>query len=138
MRKFLYISCGWVFVGLAALGVVLPVLPTTPFLLVAAACFAKSSPTLYQWLLRNRVFGPLIKHWQETRTVPKKAKRIAFVTIFLAASWSIYIVPIWYVKLLVILLLIYPVVFLYRVKTTESLEEKPSEQLRPEGLVNND
>lgn len=123
--RLFYLLSGWLFVGLAVAGIVLPVLPTTPFLLVAATCFAKSSPRLYQWLLRNKVFGPLIKHWQETRTIPKKAKRIALVTIFLAASWSMYVIPLWYIKLLVVALLIFPVIFITRIKETESLPKTP-------------
>jgi uncharacterized membrane protein YbaN (DUF454 family) len=66
-------------VGLAAVGVVVPGLPTTPLLLLAAACFARSSPRLHARLLANPVFGPLIREWQETRTVPVRAKVIAIV-----------------------------------------------------------
>ena len=105
---------GLCFVGLAILGVVLPILPTTPFLLVAAACFAKSSPTLQKKLLANKVFGPLINDWQQHRTIPKRAKRIALLTIILSVSWSAYMLQNLLMTGLVILLVIGPFVFLWR------------------------
>lgn len=128
LQRIFFTTCGLIFVGLAALGAVLPVLPTTPFLLVAAACFAKSSPRLYQWLVTNRVFGPLIVNWQQTRTIPKKAKRIALISIALAASYSIYVVPSVSLKVLVVALLIFPVIFLIRLPETESLMSSNTEK----------
>lgn len=121
LQRILFTTCGLLFVGLAALGAVLPVLPTTPFLLVAAACFAKSSPRLHQWLINNKVFGPLIVNWQQTRTIPRRAKRIALASIAIAASYSIYVVPSLALKCLVVGLLVFPVIFLIRLPETESL-----------------
>ena len=83
------LGTGWVFVGLAALGVVLPLLPTTPFLLVAAACFARSSPRFYDWLLQNRVFGPLIRNWRESRSIPLHVKAVSIVMIALVGGGSV-------------------------------------------------
>lgn len=74
---------GFLFVGLAALGVVLPLLPTTPFLLLAAACFARSSARFYRALLGNRIFGPLIRDWREHGAIPRRAKILA-ITVMLA------------------------------------------------------
>ncbi len=91
------LSTGFVFVGLAALGVVLPVLPTTPFLLVAAACFARSSPRFYEWLLSNRVFGPLIRDWREYGCIPLRAKLLAVVLIAAVGGSSAvwFVQPVW-------------------------------------------
>lgn len=114
-------TIGLVFVALAALGVVLPVLPTTPFLLVAAACFAKSSPWLHEKLLANKVFGVLIRDWQQYRSIPKRGKVIALVTMVLAGSWSCYLLTNLYLKVLVIGLMILPFIFVYRLPTTESI-----------------
>jgi len=105
---------GLFFVGLAALGAVLPLLPTTPFLLVAAACFAKSSPRLHKMLLENRVFGPLIYHWQESRSIPKRGKVVALISMVLAASRSVYMMDNMWLKLLVIALIAGPFIFIYR------------------------
>ena len=83
---------GFSCVGLAALGVVLPLLPTTPFLLVAAACFARSSPRFYRALLGNRVFGPLIRDWREHHAVPLHAKIMAITAIALVLGSSVVFV----------------------------------------------
>lgn len=119
--RFVLKVVGLVFVALAALGVVLPVLPTTPFLLVAAGCFAKSSPWLYEKLLANKFFGVLIRDWQQYRSIPKRGKVIALVTMVLACSWSCYLLTNLYLKVLVIGLMILPFIFVYRLPTTESI-----------------
>ena len=73
----LWLALGGLFLGLGLLGVVLPVLPTTPFLLLAAGCFARSSPRLHGWLLGHPVFGPPIRNWEENGAISRKAKRLA-------------------------------------------------------------
>lgn len=105
---------GIFFVGLAILGVFLPILPTTPFLLVAAACFAKSSPVLQQKLLANKTFGPLIHDWQESRSISLKAKRTALVTMILSVCLSSYMLKNAALIVLVIGLMIGPFIFVAR------------------------
>jgi len=78
---------GLVFVGLGAVGVVLPVLPTTPFLLIAAWCFTRSSPTLARWLHDNRWFGPVLRDWDRFGVVPLRAKLLATAMITLSWAW---------------------------------------------------
>jgi len=80
---------GWLSVGLAILGVPLPILPTTPFLILAAACFVRSSPTAHARLVAHPRFGPLIAQWQTRRTIPVWAKRRALILIFVTFSFSI-------------------------------------------------
>ncbi len=75
--RALWLALGGLFLGLGLLGVVLPVLPTTPFLLLAAGCFAKSSPRLHGWLLGHPVFGPPIRNWEENGAISRGAKRLA-------------------------------------------------------------
>lgn len=75
------LAAGFMFVGLATLGVVLPLLPATPFLILAAACFARSSHRFYRVLLGNRIFGPLIRDWREHRAIPWRAKLLAIAMI---------------------------------------------------------
>ena len=95
--RWLLLLAGFLFVGLAALGVILPLLPTTPFVLVAAACFARSSPRFYNWLLANRVFGPLIADWRTHGSIPRRAKITAVVLIVVVGGSSIWFVvdPVW-------------------------------------------
>lgn len=73
----LWLAAGGLFLGLGLLGVVLPVLPTTPFMLLAAGCFAKSSPRLHGWLVNHPTFGPPIRNWEENGAISRRAKRLA-------------------------------------------------------------
>jgi uncharacterized membrane protein YbaN (DUF454 family) len=88
---------GWVFVLLGVAGALLPVLPTTPFILLAAACFARSSERFYAWLLDNRVFGPLIRDWRAHRAMPRHAKRVAIaaIVVFLGSSAVFFVENPW-------------------------------------------
>ena len=105
---------GILFVGLAILGVILPILPTTPFLLVAAACFAKSSPRMQRRLLANKTFGPMIHDWQRYRSIPRKAKRIALLTMILSVCWSAFMLQSVLLTTLVVVLIIGPFIFVAR------------------------
>ena len=118
-KKLLLKVTGLFFVGLAILGVVLPILPTTPFLLVAAACFAKSSPRLQKKLLANKTFGPLIHEWQQYRSIPRKAKRIALLTIILSVAWSAYLLKNIMLTMLVFVLVLGPFIFLWRLPVSK-------------------
>lgn len=70
----LLVSAGVLALCLAVLGVLLPGLPTTPFVLLAAACFAKASPRLHRWLLNQRYLGPMVRDWEAHRSLPVRIK----------------------------------------------------------------
>lgn len=72
-----YMIIGCLMVAIGAIGVVLPLLPTTPFLLIAAGCFARSSPRLEAWLLSHRRFGPLLAAWRERGAIPRSGKLLS-------------------------------------------------------------
>lgn len=111
---------GIFFVALAAIGAVLPLLPTTPFLLVAAGCFAKSSPKMHAMLLQNKVFGPLIYHWQETRSIPKRAKTVALISMVAAVCWSCYMVDHNMIRVVVVALVAGPFIFIFRLPLSKN------------------
>jgi uncharacterized protein len=95
-----FAALGIVFLLLGLFGLFLPVLPTTPFLLLAAACFARSSRRIFNWLLNHPRFGPLIREWREYRAMPYRAKGTALVLIALSFTISItFFVPGWLAKL---------------------------------------
>ena len=83
--RLLWFALAVVSLALGAVGVVLPVLPTTPFLLLAAFAAARSSTRLHGWLLEHRVFGPLIHDWQANGTVSRRAKIVASATMAASA-----------------------------------------------------
>jgi uncharacterized membrane protein YbaN (DUF454 family) len=119
MHKPLLITLGFLFVGLAVVGIFLPVLPTTPLLLLALACFAKSSEKLHNWLLTHKTFGPLIRQWHETRSMPRRAKVYALISIVIAGGISFFSVDTLMLQLLLIAVLLIPVVIILRIKTAE-------------------
>jgi uncharacterized protein len=88
LRRPLYLLLGAGFVGLAVLGAFLPVLPTTPFLLLASFFFLRSYPTLNDRLLRSRLFGPFLRDWQQHRAVRPRVKVVAIVCILAAVGVS--------------------------------------------------
>jgi len=87
--RILLISLGIFFIGLATFGIFIPVLPTTPFLLLSATLFARSSDRFYGWLIGNRFFGKYIKDYREGRGVPIKVKMGAIVILWVTISLSI-------------------------------------------------
>jgi len=86
--KYLWLLLGFITLGLAILGVFLPLLPTVPFLLLAAFFFARSSETLHTWLLNHDIFGQMIQDWHERGAINKKAKYLATLSILLVLSIS--------------------------------------------------
>jgi len=81
ISRLLYGGLGLLALGLAILGAFLPLLPTTPFLLVAAFGFARSSDTLHRWLLSHKRFGPMIRDWQEHGAISRRTKQISVATM---------------------------------------------------------
>lgn len=86
--RALFLALGLLFLALAILGVFLPLLPTTPFLLLAAACFARSSERLHGWMLRHSRFGPLLRDWAAHGAIRPSTKRTATVAILLSIALS--------------------------------------------------
>lgn len=86
-RRLVYRAVGWTAVALAAAGAVLPLLPTTVFLLVALWAFARGSPEWADWLRANRRFGPYIRDWEERGAIPARAKALAVVMMAASLAW---------------------------------------------------
>jgi len=101
------IIAGSFFLGLGILGIFLPLLPTTPFFLLATACYARSSERFYNWLLNNKWFGNYIKNYREGKGVPSKIKvlSISFLWITIGSS-VVFIVHIFLARIILILIAI--------------------------------
>ncbi|MCG6122991.1 MAG: YbaN family protein [Microvirga sp.] len=96
MMRLVWQGIAWTSLMLGALGVVLPLLPTTPFLLLSAWCFARSSPRFHDWLIHHPRFGPSIEAWRDQGAISRRAKGLALLSI--AASLAIAVaagVPAW-------------------------------------------
>jgi uncharacterized protein len=77
MARPVFLLLGFLFTGAGVVGAFLPLMPTTIFLILAAACFARSSPRLEAWILQHRRFGPLVRDWREHGVIPPRAKALA-------------------------------------------------------------
>jgi len=130
IQRPILMALGLLFVGVAVLGMFLPVLPTTPLLLLALACFARSSERLHAWLLSHRTFGPVMRNWHETRSMPRRAKISAVISIAVVGGTSVlFFVEGIELQLIVAGILLIPIVIVLSARTTESLESPPSDFL---------
>ncbi|WP_151994777.1 DUF454 family protein [Buttiauxella massiliensis] len=125
MKRIILIIIGWLAIVLATLGVVLPLLPTTPFLLLAAWCFAHSSPRFHHWLLYRSWFGSYIRHWQDHRALPPGAKPRALIFIVLTFAVSLYLVNILWVRLLLLVMMCALLFFMWRMPVIDEKQQKP-------------
>jgi len=92
LRGF-FLVLGTLALALGILGIFLPLLPTTPLLLVAAACYGRASRRVYDWLLSRSWAGPVIRQWREGRTIPRRAKVIALALVVASFSATFLLVP---------------------------------------------
>ncbi|MCW8327594.1 YbaN family protein [Photobacterium sp. SDRW27] len=129
IKRVLLLGCGWLCVTLGVIGIFLPLLPTTPFLLLASACFMRGSPRISRWLHHHPHFGPILQNWHQHGGVSSTVKRRANCTIVLSFLLSIYLVPLlWHKVMLIVIasILLFwfnrlPVIELPSVSTTSNL-----------------
>ncbi len=130
MKRILLIVCGTFFVALGAIGIFVPILPTTPFLLLAAFCYARSSERFLNWLLANRWFGAYIKNYREGRGLPLREKVLSITVLWLTILFSIlYVVSALWLRLLLLGIAVGVTIHLVRIKTF-----KPDAQSKSNGI----
>jgi uncharacterized membrane protein YbaN (DUF454 family) len=118
VTRILYLTIGTLAVGLAILGMILPLLPTTPFLLLAAVCYARSSPRFYHWLLTNPWFGQYIRHYREGRGILLKQKIIAITLLWLTIGYTVLmVVSAWWGQLMLLAIAVGVTLHLLKTKT---------------------
>jgi len=117
MQKKFLMLLGWFFVLLSIVGLLLPLLPTTPFLILALALFANSSPKFHQMLLNNRWFGSVLKNWEESRTVTRSIKIKATLLVLISFPVSIFLVrDYWILQTLLITIASILLFYIWRLK----------------------
>lgn len=118
--RALFMGAGLLALGLGIAGIFLPVLPTTPFILLAAACFARSHHRFHTWLLAHRLFGPMVDEWQRYRSIPYRTKIIAIATMAFTLGTSIvfFVRPLW-VRVLLTVCGIGLAVWMYRIPSRD-------------------
>ncbi len=114
LKRPLYLCAGFLALVLGAIGVVLPLLPTTPFVILAAFFFSKGSERLHQWLLNQKTFGPMIRAWEQHKVIPHKAKLISTVMMLTMISYPLFFRPfaLW-LKVIVIFTVFYAMWFVW-------------------------
>ena len=101
VRKWLLVSAGVLAVGLGVLGIFLPLLPTTPLLLLAAGCFVRSSPRLYTWLIHRKWFGKYIHHYREHHAITPQARLVTLILLWgVIGSTALFAIDIWWIRVL--------------------------------------
>ena len=115
--RYLLQGTGWLSVVLGVIGIFLPVLPTTPFLLLAAACFARSSPRFYHWLVDHPRLGPWIRDYLNGDGIPLKGKVYAIGLMWASIGFSCWLVPMVWARGFMVVSAVVVTVYILRQKT---------------------
>lgn len=117
MKKIVLRICGLISVGLGIAGIFLPLLPTTPFMLLALICFSKSSPELHHWLLNHPVLGKTLRDYLEHRAIKLKTKVFALSFLWISLLSSAFFVDLWWVRGILLLIGTGVTIHLVKMKT---------------------
>ena len=117
LLRWLYISLGSLLVAVGVIGIVLPLLPSTIFFLLAAGCFGRSSPSAYRWLTTNRWFGKELREYREERGATVASKALSISTLWLGIGLSAYMIDITWVRVLLVVIASGVSVHLLRLRT---------------------
>ena len=121
--KYIFIALGFLFLGIGIVGIYLPLLPATPFLLLATACFAKGSDKFHKWFTSTKIYKNNIEPIKDNKglTMKKKIKILAMITFFIAISF--YFVKISHARIcLIVVLIFHYIYFFFKVKTVKEIE----------------
>jgi len=139
LTRTLLVVSGTLCVALGVLGMFLPLLPTTPFLLLAAICYARSSKRFYKWLMTNRWCGEYIRNYREGRGIPLKQKVTTILLLWLTIGYAAcFVISLWWIKLILLGIAVGVTIHMVRIKTFKPEAQSPQlprEYNSPEELV---
>lgn len=92
-QRWIWLVCGVIALATGIVGIVLPLLPTTPFILLTAYCFSRGSVRYEHWLLTHPRFGPMVRDWRDSRAVPLRAKQLAWVMMVISSVIAWWVLP---------------------------------------------
>lgn len=92
-QRGLWLLAGAMSLAAGVVGIFLPLLPTTPFVLLATFCFSRSSTRCERWLLHHKTFGPMVRDWRRNHAIPRRAKQLAWVMMILGSVWAAVVLP---------------------------------------------
>ncbi|OEH91373.1 YbaN family protein [Bacillus solimangrovi] len=119
IMRGLLIGFGYTSIGLGIVGIVLPLIPTTPLLLLGAYCFYKSSPKLHDKLMSNKVLGEYIKRWRSGEGIPLKSKITIILLLWIGMGYSIFMVPFVFMKIGLLVMASCMTIFLLFMKSSK-------------------
>jgi uncharacterized protein len=126
--KILLNIIGSIAVVLAILGIFLPLLPTTPFLLLASACYMRGSERMHRWLRNHRLFGEYLRNFEDNRALPLRAKIVTLVLLWASMAYSIFVVNKLLLRIMLLVIASGVTIMILRMKTLETAEtERESE-----------
>jgi uncharacterized membrane protein YbaN (DUF454 family) len=118
LKNALFVAAGTICVGLGAIGIVLPILPTTPFLLLAAACYLRGSERMHRWLLNNRWFGGYIKNYREGKGMSARGKIFTLTLLWVTILYSaFFVVDSWIIQMVLFCICLGVTAHLVRIPT---------------------
>ncbi len=120
-KRVLWVVGGSLSLAIGLIGIIIPLLPTTPLVILAAFCFGKSSPALHHWLVTNRYFGRYIADYQSGKGVPIRIKLFAVLIVWTSVLFTLTVIPLFYVKLFMIGVALFVTIFIF---TSPLLKEK--------------
>lgn len=128
LKRGLLLIIGWLSLAIGIVGLVVPLLPTTPLLLISAWCFSRSSQRLHGWLINNRHVGHLLRRWEEEGTIERHIKRRAILTVLLGFTLTLAVAPLelpFVIALILLALMI--MLIIYRLPESQgvAVEEGP-------------
>ncbi|EIK51297.1 hypothetical protein YO5_05931 [Stutzerimonas stutzeri TS44] len=123
--RYALLTVGWLAVALGVVGIFLPVLPTTPFMLLAAACFVRSSERIYVWLVEHPRLGPWFRDYLEGNGIPLKGKAYTILTMWVSISISCWLVPLAWARIAMLLSAALVTLYIVKLKTLHTVEAKP-------------
>lgn len=121
IRHFLLTVVGGLCLLLGVIGIFLPLLPTTPFILLASACFLRSSPRFHAWLHQHQTLGPILDNWQQHGAVSRQVKQRGCLWIILSFTFSIWVVPHFWLKIMLFTMLVVLITWFIRLPTHEQV-----------------
>jgi uncharacterized membrane protein YbaN (DUF454 family) len=113
-QHYLLMTIGWLSVILGVIGAFLPILPTTPFILFAAWCFARSSERFHKWIIDNKYFGPIITEWENGNGISRKIRTRALLMMWFSLCFSMLVLRQWWAVLLLSSIGIFATLYLFK------------------------
>lgn len=116
-KHYLLVTIGWLSVTLGVIGIFLPIVPTTPFILFAAWCFARSSERFHGWIITNKHFGPIVTQWESGNGISRKIRLRALLMMWFSLCFSMLIIRQWWAVLLLCSIGVFATLFIFKQPT---------------------